>query len=289
MKTILLIDANLLLFKSFYAATKINPNPNNLPTHLFFITFLEILKAEKPDYVFFAFDGIGKTKRHEEFEGYKLGRTKAPDDLYKQKEIIRDILDVMNLKHLSKNGDEADDLIATLTNKYKDNNRILILSEDKDLLQLVDKNVSIIQKNKSKINERYKKINLDNFYEIYNFYPHQVIDYKGMAGDSSDNLPGIKGVGPKTSIQLLSKYNNLEGIYENLDNLSEKQKEIFLKNKEYAFMCKKLAKLNTSVDIDFDLESLKFNNNNFQNEKMFNILENFKLKKIIEIIRKIIN
>ncbi|MBR4025385.1 MAG: hypothetical protein IKJ03_00340 [Mycoplasmataceae bacterium] len=116
MKTILLIDANLLLFKSFYAATKINPNPNNLPAHLFFITFLEILKAEKPDYVFLAFDGIGKTKRHEEFEQYKSGRTKAPDELYKQKEIIREILDVMNLKHLSKNGDEADDLIATLTN-----------------------------------------------------------------------------------------------------------------------------------------------------------------------------
>ncbi|MBR4025386.1 MAG: hypothetical protein IKJ03_00345 [Mycoplasmataceae bacterium] len=157
------------------------------------------------------------------------------------------------------------------------------------MLQLVDKNVSVIQKNKSKSNERYIKINLDNFYEIYNFYPHQVIDYKGTAGDSSDNLPGIKGVGPKTSIQLLNKYNNLEGIYENLNNLSQKQKEVFLENKEYAFMCKKLAKLNTSVDIDFDLEYLKFDNNNFQNEKIFNTLENFKLKKIIEIIKKIIN
>lgn len=288
MKKILLIDANLLLFRSFYAAQAISKIPGNMPTHLFFNTFFELFKVENPDYVFFAFDGFSKTWRHQKFEQYKAGRIKAPNELYIQKDVIREILNSLNLKHLAKDTDEADDLIATLTEKYKNENEILILSEDRDLLQLIDKNVTIIQKNTNKeVNAKYKKINDKNFFSIYNFYPNQVVDYKGIAGDSSDNLLGIKGIGPKTATNLLSKYKTLEGIYDNINELSQKQKNMFLENKECSFMCKELATLNKNVNLDLNLKSLEVLVANFKSEKAIETLNKYSLKKIIDTINKL--
>lgn len=288
MKKFLLIDANLLLFRSFYAAQAINQNNlGNLPAHLFFNTFIEIIKNELPDYVFFAFDAFGKTKRHEIFDQYKAGRTKAPDELYEQKKLIRSLLDTMELTNLDQIGDEADDLIATICNKYKNDNIINILSEDRDLLQLVDKNVNIVIKNKDKsINDKYIKITIDNFYNKFQFNPNQVTDYKAIAGDMSDNLKGIKGIGPKSTIELLKKYQHLENIYENINELKEKQKLLFLENKDNAFLCKKLATLNI-VNINIEQDALSFNINNLKKENIINQLEKCNLRKISSIIKNL--
>lgn len=287
MKKFLLIDGNLLLFKSFYAAKAININNGNLPCHLFFNSFFDILKKENPEYIFIAFDANGKTRRHYEYENYKSNRIKAPEELYLQKEIIINILNEMKICNFSKIGDEADDLIATVCEKYKNENLILIFSDDKDLLQLVDKNVLIVQKNKNKnSNEKYEKININNFFEKYNFNPKQIPDFKGIAGDTSDNLPGIKGIGPKTAIELLNKYKTLEEIYNNLNSLTERQKKLFLENKDNSFLCKKLAILNKNVEEIFDIEAMKINLKNFQSENVLNILNKYQLKKIINTIKK---
>ncbi len=286
MKKILLVDANLLMFRSFYAAQAISKTPSNMPTHLFFTSLLEMIKEQKPNNVFLAFDAHAKTKRHEEFEDYKAGRIKPPEELYKQKEIINEILDVMKLTWFSIPGDEADDIIATICEKFKNNNEILIMSEDRDLFQLIDLNVSMIIKNKNKdVKAKYEKISVDNFYSKFNYLPNQVTDYKGIAGDSSDNLIGVKGIGPKTAIDLLSKYKSLEGIYENLDKLSEKQKNAFITNKDNSFMCKKLATLNRFVELNITLENGLIVSENFNNNDVNNVLEKYNLKRVMDLVK----
>lgn len=289
MKKVLLIDGNLLLFRSFYAAQAINLDSQNMTTHLFLTSFLELFNIEKPEYVFFAFDAHGPSKRHQEFADYKAGRRQAPIEIFQQKDLITKILDVMNLKWYEKVGDEADDLIATITNKYKNENEILIFSEDKDLLQLVDKNVRVIVKNKNKTEKaKYRKISEDNFYSIFQYHPYQVIDYKGIAGDNSDNLIGIKGIGHKQAIDLLSKYQNLENIYANLDQLKPKQKELFTNNKCQAMMCKKLATLNLNVDLDFDINQMKVLIDQITSNNVQEILNKYQLKRILNLLNKLI-
>ncbi len=291
MKKILLVDGNLLLFRSFYAAQIIvKSTPINMGIHLFFNSFFEILKKENYQYVFFAFDAIEPTWRHKEYEQYKSKRKKAPEDLYKLKEIIFQILEIMKISFNAINGDEADDLIATLCVRYKNNFLIDIFSEDKDLLQLVDNNVNIIMKNKDKnTKDKYTKINVDNFYSIFNFYPKQIIDYKSIAGDNSDNLPGITGIGPKQTIDLLKKYTNIENIYSNIDQLNPKQQELFIKNKEQALLCKKLVTLNTKVNIYNDLDDMLIKIENIKNDNVINILNKYYLKKIVNIISNLNN
>ena len=291
MKKILLVDGNLLLFRSFYAAQVIvKDQPINMGIHLFFNTFLEIFKKENYQYVFFAFDAIGTTWRHNEYNQYKSGRKKAPEDLYKLKDIIFEILKTMKISFAALSGDEADDLIATLCIRYKNDFIIDIFSEDKDLLQLIDNNVNIIMKNKDKnIKDKYAKINMDNFYTIFHFYPKQILDYKSIAGDNSDNLPGITGIGPKQTIDLLQRYENIENIYLNIDQLTPKQQELFNKNKEQALLCKRLATLNTNVNMSNDLDDMFIKIENIQNEEVVNVLNKYYLKKILNIISNLNN
>ena len=291
MKKILLVDGNLLLFRSFYAAQVIvKDQPINMGIHLFFNTFLEIFKKENYQYVFFAFYSIGPTWRHNEYTQYKSGRKKAPEDLYKLKDIIFEILKTMKISFGALSGDEADDLIATLCIRYKNDFIIDIFSEDKDLLQLIDNNVNIIMKNKDKsIKDKYAKINMDNFYTIFHFYPKQILDYKSIAGDNSDNLPGITGIGPKQTIDLLQRYENIENIYLNIDQLTPKQQELFNKNKEQAFLCKRLATLNTNVNMSNDLDDMFIKIENIQNKDVVNILNKYYLKKILNIISNLNN
>lgn len=283
MSKILLIDGNLLLFRSFYASYSFNKNANNLPTHLFFTSIFEVIRQEKPSYIFVAFDAHAKTKRHEIYNEYKSGRISPPPEIYNQKKIITKLLEQAKIKWFEKPGDEADDLIATLCTKYCDKNRIIIFSEDKDLYQLIDTNIEILIKDKQKKNT-YKKLDNNNFFNELNFYPNQVVDFKAIAGDSSDNLKGIKGIGNKTAIELLNKYKTLDGIYENMEKLTNSQKEKFIESKTTAYLCKQLATLNRFVILDFDLEQLKFD---FSNLKSDNFISELKLQNLNNLIQQI--
>ena len=279
MKKILLIDGNLLLFRSFYAATVIDKNPSNLPTHLFFKSMLEAIDNEKPHYLFVAFDAHAKTKRHEVFDQYKAGRQKPPEAIYQQKKLITQLLDLAKIKQFENPGDEADDLIATLTKQYVNDHQIVIFSEDKDLLQLVQPNVEVLVKNK-KDKKTYIKINQTNFQDFYQINPQQIVDYKAIAGDMSDNLKGVKGIGDKTAISLINQFGSLENIYQNLDQLTKLQQDKFNHSKTDAFLCKSLAQLNCDVTLSFNLEELKFSYFNFLNDQFLNLLETNGLKNL---------
>ncbi|MGL5732478.1 MAG: PIN domain-containing protein, partial [Metamycoplasmataceae bacterium] len=154
---ILLIDGNLLLFKSFFATLYSHHKLvtdlgiNTSAVHTFLLSFMKVIETYKPTHCFIAFDTAQKTKRHEEYEEYKAGREKAPIEIFEQKKIILEILDVMKIKHMDMEGYEGDDLIASLAVKFSNENEILVWSDDQDLLQLIDNNVGVIVKdNKTK-------------------------------------------------------------------------------------------------------------------------------------------
>lgn len=258
---ILLVDGNLLLFKSFFA-TFYSKNKmvtsNGIDTsaaHTFITSLIKIIKMNNPTHCFIAFDAGKKTKRHDIYKDYKAGRAKAPIEIFEQKKIIIEILDAMKIKHMDMEGYEGDDLIASLATKFSSENKILIWSDDQDLLQLIDDNVDVIVKD-SKMKTFIIK-NIDNFRSLHGFEHFQIPDYKAISGDASDNLPGIKGIGPKGAIDLLNKYNSLENIYDNLDKLTEVQKMKFINDKEISLMCKKLACLELFLDIEIELNDIK--------------------------------
>ena len=170
-------------------------------------------------------------------------------------------------------------MIATLTRRYQEDHEVVIFSEDKDLLQLVNKRVSVVIKNKQD-KKTYLKIDQTNFQNHFFLEPQQIIDFKAIAGDPSDNLKGIKGIGNKTAISLIQKYGSLENIYQNLESLTASQQAKFLTDQDNAFLCKKLACLNTEVEINLKLEDLNFYFQNFANPAFLAKLKELNLNQL---------
>ncbi|MCE6090826.1 5'-3' exonuclease [Mycoplasmopsis agalactiae] len=265
-KLMLLVDGNFLIFQSFYASyNKYNPNSvlvakdgtTTNGVHVFFQTLFKLIKFYKPTHMFIAFDAKGKTKRHEEYDDYKAGREKAPEIIFEQFDLAKKILSAMNIKWFEKVGYEADDLIATIA-KHNSQFNNYIYSKDKDLLQLVNENNSIIKIIKKVGNfTEYQLETINEFVDIYGINPNQIPDYKGLAGDSSDKLKGVAGIGPKKAISLLNEFGTLEAIYENIYKISGKTKEYLENDCESAHFCKRLAILNSDVEMDTNIEDYK--------------------------------
>lgn len=276
---ILVIDGTYLAYKSYYA-TLHNPvavlkNSKGESTNEivgFFNVFISLVNNFVPSHVFIAFDCQVKTFRHETLQDYKANRKKASPDFYKQLNSIQKLLNMLNIKNQFVNGFEADDIIAKIVSMFSSEAEILIYSGDQDLNQLISDNVSIIKKIKS------ETVILDktNFKNYYDFNPNQVIDYKAIVGDSSDNFKGVAGLGTKSAIELLSIYGTLENIYFNLDKLKPSVKEKLIANKEEALRDKYLASLRTDFDIwvqelkEISLENFKLSE---EAEKFLNELE----------------
>ncbi|MGL5308875.1 MAG: 5'-3' exonuclease [Metamycoplasmataceae bacterium] len=285
---LLLIDGNLLLFKSFFATwysnnkLETNEGINTATVHTFLLSLLKVIETYKPTHCFIAFDAGKKTKRHEIYKDYKAGREKAPLEIFEQKKIILEILDIMKIKHMDMKGYEGDDLIASLTMKFSNENEILIWSDDQDLLQLIDNNVSVIVKDKK--SKQFMIKNIQNFKNLHGFEHYQIPDFKGISGDSSDNLPGIKGIGQKGAISLLNKYETLENIYNHITELTSSQQEKFIASKDIALMCKELAKLEIFLDINIKLDDLKMND--LVNANVLKVLSKYELNTIKKILQK---
>lgn len=260
MKKIILIDGNSLMFRSYYA-TAYQGTSNLMRTKdgvytnaLFaFCNMFNKLVDKSVTNVFVAFDAGKKTFRHQEYNDYKAGRKALPDELRMQIPLIKEYLDLVKVKRLESFDYEADDLIAICANRCKEYfDEVLIVSGDKDLLQLVSGNikVALTKKGVGEL-EIYTE---ENFFEKMGFLPSQVIDYKGIVGDSSDNLPGVKGIGEKTALKLLAEYHTLEGILENTSKLTPKAKLLFEQEKETALKCKRLATLVKEADIELSVD-----------------------------------
>lgn len=258
MEKMLIVDGNSMLFRAFYATSygNIMMTSDGIYTNAVYAFANMLNKAIvklQPNYVVVAFDKGKHTFRHEIYKDYKAGRKQTPQELVPQFKLVRDMLNAYNISFLEFDDIEADDIIGTLSEKYKEENVITyILSSDKDMLQLVDKdtNVLIMKKGISDILE----INVENIYENYGLLPKQVIDYKALRGDDSDNIKGIDGVGDKTALKLIGEYDNIENIYDNIDKIKGKLKEKIIAGKENAFLSKRLATIKTDVEFKTELK-----------------------------------
>ena len=263
MKKVLLVDGNNILFRSYYATAyngNTMKNSKGFPTNALYglINMMnKIIKEEKPEYIMVALDK-GKTFRHEKYLDYKAGRIAMPDELKVQFPVAKDILNAMGITYYETDGYEADDIIGTFAKKCDvpgDDYEGLIISSDKDLLQLISDEVTV-KLLKSSGDAIYMDRNL--FKETYGVEPINMIDIKALMGDASDNIPGVKGIGEKTAISLLSKYQTIENLYDHIDEVSGKTKEKLLEDKDKAFMSKDIATIYRDVPIDLDFNKITY-------------------------------
>ncbi len=262
MKKIILVDGNNLMFRSYYATAysgNVMRNSKGVPTNALygFVSMInKIIDEENPKYMAVAFD-VGKNFRKEKYTEYKAGRNETPDDLIVQMPIARKILDKMGIKHFELEPYEADDIIGTLA-KMADKDPefdATIVSSDRDLLQLISNVVDVkLLKQKG-----YIRYNPETFKNDYGIEPINIIDLKALAGDSSDNIPGVKGVGEKTALNLLKDYQTLENIYDHIEEIKGKLKEKLINDKDKAFFSKDLATIYRDVPLEIeDLENIKY-------------------------------
>ena len=274
MKKIILIDGNNLMFRSYYATAytgNLMKNSKGFYTNALygFVSMMnKIIEEEKPEYAAVAFD-VGKNFRKDLYKEYKDGRNATPEELKMQMPIARKILTAMGIKYYEMENYEADDIIGTLSKRALDDPEFdaLIVSSDKDLLQLINEQV-IVKLLKTKDYIRY---NLDTFREDYGFDPIRIIDLKALMGDASDNIPGVKGVGEKTAIKLIQEYDTIENLYDNIDNINGKLKEKLIDGKDSAFFSKKIATIYLDVPITDTFEDMKYNGENL--DELTNIFE----------------
>ena len=265
MKKIILVDGNNLLFRSFFATAyqgTIMRNSKGFPTNALygFINMMNrIIKEENPSYIMVAFDK-GKTFRHDKYDDYKAGRAAMPDELKLQFPKAKEVLQAMGIKYYEIDNYEADDIIGTLAKKVDEEDEFIatIVSSDKDLLQLISDEV-VVKLLKSNDHIMMTK---DEFKNTYGIDPIKMIDLKALMGDSSDNIPGVKGIGEKTAIKLLTEYKSLDGLYEHIDEIKGKTKEKLEQDKDNAYMSYDLATIYREVPLDFDLEDCIYNGYN---------------------------
>ena len=257
-KSILLIDGNALMHRSYHGIAKgFMPILDGKPVGMvygFTATLLNAIEYFHPHVMAVTFDTKEKTFRHEMDEAYKAQREKAPDDFYSQIPLVYEMLEAFHIPTLTQPGYESDDLIGTIAKEGESKNYdIRILSGDLDFLQLVSDHVQLVKFN--------GKIENSVFYgpketeARLGVKVDQVVDYKAIIGDSSDNYKGIPGVGPKGAEKLLHEYKSLEGIYDHLQDLQPKLREKFETNQDYVFHCRKLAQLHFDVPHDFTFDS----------------------------------
>jgi DNA polymerase-1 len=256
-KKLLLIDSNALIHRAYHALPPLAAKDGTLTNAVYgyAATLISAVESIQPDYAAAAFDLPEPTFRHKKYDQYKATREKAPDELYAQIPLVKEFLNAYNIPIFEKGGYEADDLIGTLSNKLqkKDGIEIYILTGDLDTLQLVDDHIRVMTLRKG-INDSvvYDKKKVE---DRFGLRPDQMIDYKALRGDPSDNIPGVKGVGEKTATDLLLKYKTLENVYDNIENIASKSvKEKLKKGRESAFMSKDLAEIQRDVPVDFDLK-----------------------------------
>ena len=252
MKKLVLIDGNSLLNRAFYA-TPVFTTSSGMPTNAIFGFVKLLFKIQsdlKPEYLIVAFDMKAPTFRHKMYDGYKSTRKPMPDDLAVQLEPLKKLLKAMNIATSEKEGIEADDILGTLSKKFDVHS--YIYTGDRDSYQLVDEKTDV-HFTKRGVSDLLK-LNINNFKSVIGIVPSQVVDLKALMGDSSDNIPGVPGIGEKTALGLLEKYGSIDGIYENIDELKGAVLTKISSNKELAYLSYKLATIDRNCELEIDLQ-----------------------------------
>ena len=290
MKKLVLIDGNSIMNRAFYGimgskalTTKDGKYTNAI--YGFLAILFKLLEDEKPEYIAVSFDLRAPTERHKLYDGYKANRKGMPNELAEQMPIIKEILKAMNIDIVEKEGYEGDDIIGTLS-KYgeKKGLEVIILSGDRDTFQLATDNVKIhIPRTKAGKTET-EIFDRNKVKEVYGIEPKQLIEVKGLQGDTSDNIPGVPGIGEKTALSLIQKYETIDNLYKKLelgeDDLKGKQKEKIEENKELAYLSRTLGEINTNVPIEDTLEELK--TEDWDKQKVLEIFKELNFKRYID-------
>ena len=260
MKTLLLIDNHALIYRFFHALPPLT-NPKGEASGAIYglsSVLLKIIREQRPDYIAAAFDLPGKTFRNDLYDQYKIHRPTMPVDLQPQIKKARELFKVFGIKSIDQEGFEADDVIGSLAEKFKKEKDlvVIILSGDLDVLQQVDNKKVVVQFLKKGISET-KLYDEEAVIERYGVKPEQLPDLKGLLGDTSDNIPGIKGIGLKTAGPLIAKHGDLDNLFENLWELPDKIGNKLENQKKAALFSKDLATIRINIPLDLSLSDLK--------------------------------
>lgn len=282
MKKLVLIDGNAIMHRAYHALPPLSTKKGELVNAVygFASTMLSVIENLKPDYIAASFDLAGPTFRHEAYKEYKATRTKAPDEFYRQIPRVKEFVKDFNIPIFEKEGYEADDIIGTLTKQAEKTEEVevVIVTGDLDTLQLVSGKTSVYTMRKGLSDSVI--YDEEKVRERYNLEPIQIIDYKGLRGDPSDNIPGVKGIGEKTATELLVKHGTVEKIYQSLSEIKDSVKEKLERDRLKAFMSKKLATISTDVPVKLELEKTRVHD--FDREKLVNLFKELNFYSLIK-------
>lgn len=291
-KRLIIIDSNSIVHRAFHALPPLSTKSGEVvgAVYGFLLVFLKALREFEPDYIAATFDLPGPTFRHEKFKEYKATRPPTAEGICQQLPKVKEILKAFNVAIFEKQGFEADDIIATIARLVSDRQTMpeletIILSGDSDTLQSVDKNTKVyflrkgvkdtVLYDEDKVLEKYQGLT-----------PEKLADFKALKGDPTDNIPGVKGIGEKTAIDLILKFNSLENLYKEIDENSAKAmeipqriKDILIKDKEQAFLSKELSQAERNTPIDFDLSKCHWQE--LDKDKAREIFEKFEFRSLI--------
>ncbi|SFV61167.1 DNA polymerase I [hydrothermal vent metagenome] len=281
MKTITIIDTFGFFFRSYFALPPLR-NSEGFPTGLLtgFVNLVDTLRRDhSTDYLVFALDAKGKTFRNEMFPEYKDNRDEAPEDLKKQLPVAIEWIEQMGFANLTREGYEADDIIATVTKFAREKNlKVCIVSHDKDLYQLIDDGEVVIYDA-----VKHQEVDEEACIAKFGVHPKDFINFQALLGDSSDNVPGVKGIGKVGAAKLINKYHTLEAIYDDIENAGTPRiQKLLLEGKEMAFLSRDLVRMSDSVFADMDVESFVFEDKNY----LSCLLEEFEQYEMKQAIRK---
>ena len=285
-KKLIIIDSNSIIHRAYHALPPLTTKKEELVNAVygFLLVFFKAIREFQPDFIAATFDFPAPTFRHKKYKEYKAKRPPAPEELYQQIPKVKEVLEAFNVPIFEKEGFEADDIIGTIAHLAPKRQIIpevetIILSGDLDVLQLINPKTKIYSLRKG-----VKDIILydeDLVKEKYGgLMPEQLLDFKALKGDPSDNIPGVTGIGEKTAVELIKEFGSLENLYQNLEKLKPKLKESLLLQKEQAFFSKELAEIKTNVPIDFNLKKCQWGK--YNQKKIIGILKNYEFQTLIK-------
>ena len=285
-KKLIIIDSNSIIHRVYHALPPLTTKKEELVNAVygFLLVFFKAIREFQPDFIAATFDFPAPTFRHKKYKEYKAKRPPAPEELYQQIPKVKEVLEAFNVPIFEKEGFEADDIIGTIAHLAPKRQIIpevetIILSGDLDVLQLINPKTKIYSLRKG-----VKDIILydeDLVKEKYGgLMPEQLLDFKALKGDPSDNIPGVPGIGEKTAVELIKEFGSLENLYQNLEKLKPKLKESLLLQKEQAFFSKELAEIKTNVPIDFNLKKCQWGK--YNQKKIIGILKNYEFQTLIK-------
>jgi DNA polymerase I len=290
-KRLIIVDSNALLHRAFHALPPLT-NKSGQETgavYGFLLTLFKAINDLKANYIVACFDTKMPTFRHEMFKDYKAQRPVTPSGIVSQIPIAKEVLETFGIPVFAKEGVEADDLIATICTLVGKDVEIFIVSGDLDNTQLVNENIKVYTLGKGIKDTVIYDIN--KVRERFGVEPNQMVDFKALTGDPSDNIPGVEGIGKKTAAEIIQKYNDIKNLYDEISTdtavLKPKVKEMLKLNKESALMSRDLAQMKKDVDIDFKIEDCKFGD--FDVNKVEEIFRKLEFNSLIARIQSIKN